>query len=235
MLFFFTISPFSFSQETPQATPKNQTIEAFPLLTVTGRVVTKGGNMVLITPDAKGYLLEKREDFAEAFKQVTEIANKPVDVTLSGFDTRRIKTFRFTDHKTKQATEEEYKVLPVALVQKIEEKSSVTNLNISRPIPYEKAIKDIPFNLRQISGKISRCNFQGVVPTIELEGKGLAFIIDQDTQVLKAVGENILSFKAKDVLKVGDEVEISYEEKGYQNIARMILWRSKKDTGQSEF
>jgi hypothetical protein len=184
--------------------------------------------LVLITPEKKGYLLEKKDPFQEAFDRLKEFVNKEVEVTLSGFHTGRIKGFRYLDHITKEAKQEEFEILPVALINKTEKASRNYNLDISKSIEYEPAAKEVFTGLRKIKGRISKVDFKSVIPTLELEGKeNFVLLLTSDTQVLKVSGDELVSYRPKDMLKTGNNVEIWYEEKGYQNNARMIVIMDK--------
>jgi hypothetical protein len=218
-----------------QEAPKKAKIERTPLLTVTGRIISKGGDIVLITSEAKGYLLEKTETLEKAFDKVKELVNKDVDVTLSGFDTGETKGFRFIDHKAKKARETNYRILRVALITKAEQGSKVTNLDISKPVDYQSLPKEVISPLRVIKGKIIKCDFKNLIPTIELEGKpGFAVMVPPNIETTKVVGGKLVAFKPKDVLKEGMKVEIWYEEKGDLNTARMIAIQEKDILNQQK-
>mgnify|MGYP000489318572 CR=1 FL=1 len=211
------------AQGVAQDTSLSPQIEARPLLTVTGRVISKGKDIMLITAEGKSYLLKETETLEGMFDRVRELANKDADITLSAFDTRETREFRYFNHKTKKARAESYRILRVALIHKVEAGSRVTDLDTSKPIDYKPLPKEVVPLLKQLRGKISKCNFRSVIPTIEIEGKpGLVIMFSADTQAIRAAGDELIIFKPRDVLKEGNEVEIWYEEKGSQNIARII-------------
>ncbi|MBU4346649.1 MAG: hypothetical protein KKH29_04915 [Candidatus Omnitrophica bacterium] len=208
--------------------------EIFPLITVEGRIISKQGRITLITAEGKGYLIKKAEGAEEVFNKVREYLNKDFDITLSGIETGETKGFVFTDYQTNQARVEEYRVIEVLFINEIKEGSKVSKIDISKPKAVEYPPLDLTaHSLKKISGKISKCNFKGVIPTIELEGKpDFAIMIPAGVEAIKVVGENLMAFKPKDVLKEGIKVEIWYEEKGYIRNARIITIQEKDIANQ---
>ena len=222
--FFPFVCSLCFAQDTPEKPQTKTLTQAIPLLTVTGRVISRGKDIVLITSEGKGYLLKKNEGLEEMFDKTKEFVDKDADVTISCIETAETKGFRVIDHRAQKATETNYQILRVALFQKAEQGSKVTNLDISKSVDYQAPHPEaITQPLRIIRGTISKCNFKSVIPTIELEGKeGIAFTLSSDTKVLKVIGSDIMNFEPEGVLKEGSEVEVLYQEKGYQYIAKVI-------------
>lgn len=204
--------------------------ELIPLTTIEGRIISKHDMVMLITVEGKGYLIKKAEGAEDIFNTVKEYVDKDFDIVLSGIETGETKGFMFTDYQTNQARVEEYKVIEVLFINEVKEGSRVTKLDISRPKAVETPTLDLPLpSLKKIGGKISKCDFKSVIPTIELEGKpGFVIMIPAGAEAIKVVDKNLMAFKPKDVLKEGMKVEIWYEEKGDLRSARIITIQQKE-------
>lgn len=216
-----SISSFCLAQE-PEG-------ELIPLVTAEGRIISKYGFIMLITPEGKGYLIKKVEGAEEVFNKVRKYLDKDFDLTLSGIETGETKGFKFTDYQTNQARVEEYRVLEVLFINEIKEGSRVSKIDISKTVAAESPYLESTFpSLKKIGGKVSKCNFKSVIPTLELEGKpGFAIMIPADVEVVRVVGGNPMAFEPQDVIKEGTKVEIWYEEKGDLKTARIITIQEK--------
>lgn len=216
----------SFAQE-PQA-------EVFLLVTVEGRLISKQGLTTLITSEGKGYLIKKAEGAEEVFNKVREYLNKDFDLTLSGIETGETKGFVFTDYETNQARSEEYRVIEVLLINAVKEGSNVSKIDISKPKAVEAPSLELTsHSLKRIGGTVSKYNVKGVISTVELEGKpDFSIIIPPGTEAMKVMGDNLMSFKAADVIKEGVKLEIWYEEDGDLRNARIISIQEKDIASQ---
>lgn len=203
--------------------------EIIPLLTVEGRIILKHGFIMLITPEEKGYLIKKAEGAEEVFNKVKEYVGKDFDLILSGVETGETKGFELTNYEINQARVEEYRVLEVVFINEIKEGSKVNKIDMSKTKAVESpSLESTLPSLKKITGKVSKCNFKAVIPSIELEGKPeFAIMIPGGIEAIKVVGKDLMAFKPKDVIKEGTKVEVWYEEKGDLNTARIITIQEK--------
>lgn len=227
LILFLLYAP-GYAQGPAAENPQKQLTKLPRLSTLTGRIITRRDNLVLITPDAQGYILQKKEEYSEAFNKIAESADKNIEVSLSGLDAGKRKSYEFADHRTKKAWREEYRILSVTSFNSARPATTLLNASIAKPIEYKPAANAALPGLRNITGKIAKYNFRNVIPTIELaEKEGFTLIITPQTQVLKVMEGKLVNFKAEDALKEGISVQVQYEESGYKNTARVIVIADK--------
>lgn len=200
--------------------------------TIEGRLVSKQGFLTCITQDGLGYLIKPTKTAEKIYAKAQQFAGKDFDLTLSGILTGERKRVGFTDYTTQQASEEEYLIFELLFISAVREKSIITNTNISKPKPVTPPKLDVPaYALKKINGKVSKYNAKSIIPTIELEGKpNFVLMLPKDAEVIKAVGNSLMSFKSQDIVKEGIELDIWYEENGNLRTARIITAESKDIT-----
>lgn len=215
--------------------------EVTPLELLKGRVfemdVSNQERLILHTHKGENCILET-EFRKELLAQLQEIARENWEVEVSGIfkGYRKYTSVDFIYPQEPSLREEEVKkegknailkIIDVVLIHSINKETlpqEPPNLFTAFAVPPEfQKEYSFPLTLKKITGKVSKCNFKSVIPTIELEGKpDFAIMITAGVEAVKVVGGNLMAFKPKDILKEGTQVEIWYEEKEGLKSARII-------------
>ena len=126
---------------------------------IEGRVISRHGLIMLITPDAEAYVLRKRPKSDKYFNRVEELANQDKDVILNGKGTKELSIFEHINYSQGKKTlvwKERYRVFEVSSLKKTKSPSKITPADIekalnlatikegfSEPSPVEGAPKDL--------------------------------------------------------------------------------------------
>lgn len=225
--------------------------EAVPLEKAKGRIFEMeiSSQKYLILSAEKGNYLLKTDFRKELLSQLQEIALKNWEAEINGIfkGYREFKIINFKEQQNQKKDKElekegrkaSLRVIDVVLINSINKEvapKEAPNLFTTFTVPPD-FLKDYsqPFNLKRIAGKVSKCNFKAVIPSIELKDKpDLPIMIPGDVEAVKVMGGNLMAFKPKDAIKEGTEVEIWYEEKEGINTARIITIKEKDITTQTE-
>ncbi|MEA3560912.1 MAG: hypothetical protein U9R31_03985 [Candidatus Omnitrophota bacterium] len=201
-------------------------------------LITKQGNFSLI-----GEIVEKE------IKPRKDLQNK--EIILTGIELPQQKELRSTEYIRdsrgrylgNRKTVFRYKIFEVVHLESVEEVKQGVKVPSTAAVEVKEepitlklaklslfhALKQPELNLRKIGGKVVSFNLalKAPIPTLEIEYKtkgerqSLVVIVPPDTKVIQIIDEQLMEF-GPTAIKIGNKVDMWYEQKGDQSFARVI-------------
>jgi len=108
-----------------------------PIKRIEGRVVSRHGLLILITPDAEAYILQKKLKLDKPFNKVRELADKDTDVILNGKGTKELTIFEhinYSQGKRTMAWKEKYRIFEISSLKKTKSPSKISPADIEKAL-----------------------------------------------------------------------------------------------------
>jgi len=108
-----------------------------PIKRIEGRVVSRHGLLILITPDAEAYILQKKLKLDKPFNKVKELADKDTDVILNGKGTKELTIFEhinYSQGKRTMAWKEKYRIFEISSLKKTKSPSKISPADIEKAL-----------------------------------------------------------------------------------------------------